>query len=222
MKLYHTYQPIERDASIPFEQKCVHMNEWWTQTYERYLTLDITQSMLPDMITRANIQLRHGIDRLMELCRAMRVPVTVISAGLGNLIALLLSAACGFDDFHIISNFLLFDQTGKLSGFSEPLIHSLKKSQVLQGQPLRPNLLVLGDMPSDTHVLHSATCSTSLCIGYANDLSKVPLDAYLQGYDLIVLKDGDLDVVAEVVKMVAGQKTVEELWGQISRDSHIQ
>jgi hypothetical protein len=44
----------------------------------------------------------------------------------------------------------------------------------------------------------------------------MPLDAYLPRYDLVVLKDGDLDVVAEVVKMVAGQKTVEELWEQIS------
>ena len=217
MRLYHTYQPIERDASIPFEEKCTHMNSWWTQTYEHYLTLNIKQSMLPEMIQSANIQLRHGIDDLMKLCKALLVPVTVISAGLGNFINLLLGAACGFDDFHIISNFLLFDQAGKLSGFSEPLIHSLKKSQVLHGQSLRPNLLVLGDMPSDTDVLKSANCSTSLCIGLANDLSKVPLDAYLPRYDLLVLRDGDLDVVSEVLKTVAGQKTVEDLWLQIHR-----
>ena len=217
MRLYHRYQPIERDANMPFEEKCIHMDAWWTQTYERYLTLDIQKSMLPEMIQRANIQLRHGVDELMRLCRALQVPVKVISAGLGNFITLLLTAACGFDDSHIISNFLLFDQVGKLNGFSEPLIHSLKKSQVLKSHPLRPHLLVLGDMPSDTNVLQSANCSTSLCIGYANDLAKVPLEGYLPRYDLLVLKDGDLDVVAEVIKVAAGQKTVEDLWVQISR-----
>lgn len=217
MRLYHTYQPIERDTNISFEEKCKHMDAWWTQTYERYLTLDIQESLLPEMIRRANIQLRHGADVLMRLCRELDVPVTVISAGLGNFISLLLKEGCDFDRAHVISNFLLFDETGKLNGFSEPLIHSLKKSKVLQNQRLRPNIIVLGDMPSDTSVLQSAQCSSSLCIGFVNDPSKVPLPDFLPTYDLLILEDGDLDITTEILRTIAGDRTVADLWLQLGR-----
>lgn len=211
LRLYHYYHPIERNPDMPAAEKSAHMDSWWLLTYERYLTLDINKSQLLEMIKRANIQLRHGIDDLMNTCRKHRVPIKVISAGLGNFIDLLLTSAVGFDEADIVSNFMLFDENGRICGFSEPLIHSLKKSVALQDRQLAPNLLVLGDIPTDTDVIRDIKFEESLCVGFANDVSKIPLADFTERYDLLIFDDGDLDVVDEVVKVVAGEASLDAL-----------
>jgi len=214
--LYERYFPSEHDTTLSYETRVDSMETWWRRTFEKYLTLGLTKSMLPAMVHRSKVQLRHGICELMTLCRALEVPVTVVSAGLGDFIDLLLKLGVGFDDARIVSNFMEFDDRGKLRGFAEPLIHSLRKSIALQGQALSPNAIVLGDRPRDVEVIKDVPVTSAICIGYLNGCGRVSREEFEGNYDLLVLEDGDLDVVVELLRVVEGSRSIQHFWRFIS------
>lgn len=206
------YFPLEHDTTLPYEARVDYMETWWRKTFDKYLTLGLTKGMLPTMVHNAQLQLRHGISELMTLCKALEVPVTVVSAGLGDFIDMVLKLGVGFDCARIVSNYMLFDEMGKLSGFAEPVIQSLRKSIALQGQVLAHNAIVLGDRPRDVEVIKDVEVSETVCIGYYNGCGRVSREEFEENYDLLVLGDGDLDVVVELLGVVEGRKSIAEFW----------
>jgi 5'-nucleotidase len=211
-EMCEVYFPLEHDTTLPYEARVDYMETWWRRTFDKYLTLGLTKGMLPTMVHNAQLQLRHGISELMTLCKALEVPVTVVSAGLGDFIDMVLRLGVGFDCARIVSNYMLFDEMGKLSGFAEPVIQSLRKSIALQGQVLAHNAIVLGDRPRDVEVIKDVEVSETVCIGYYNGCGRVSREEFEENYDLLVLGDGDLDVVVELLGVVGGRKSIAEFW----------
>lgn len=212
--LFDRYFPLEYDSRLSLSSRIQHMQTWWSLTFEKYLQLGITKSHLQGLIDHSKVQLRHGISELMSLCRDLEVPVTVVSAGLGDLINLCLRVI-GFDRTHIVSNFMVFDTEGHLTGFAEPLIHSLNKSIALQGQ-ITPNAVVLGDRPKDMEVIQDLNLRIPLKIGFFNGCPRLNRADFESSYDLLVLNDGDLDVVVNIIEVISGRKSIPEFQAYLS------
>lgn len=198
------FRPLEKDQSIPHEEKFKLMDDWWTSTFSNYLGQGVLQSSMPEMLRRSNIRFRHGIDGLLTQCRSSEVSFTVVSAGLGNIVQLMLEEVARPTDFHVVSNFMKFNPDGVLSGFTTPMIHSLSKAVAMRSQPTRKNLIVMGDLPTDIAVVDQVDYEEAIFIGFANDERKGSLDGYVTHFDLIILHDGNLDAVQSLVKVVAG------------------
>lgn len=203
--LSNRYKPLEKDQSIPHEEKFKMMDDWWTSTFTNYLGQDILQSSMPEMLRRSNIRFRHGIDALLTQCHDRNVSFTVVSAGLGNIVQLMLETVAQPSDFHVVSNFMLFGEDGVLSGFTTPMIHSLSKSVALRSRATRKNLIVMGDLPTDIAVVDRVDYEEAIFVGFANDERKGSLDGYISQFDLIILHDGNLDVLEKLVRVVAGE-----------------
>lgn len=198
------YRPLEKDQSIPHEDKFKLMDDWWTSTFSNYLDQGVLQSSLPEMLRRSNIRFRHGIDSLLSQCHSSGVSFTVVSAGLGNIVQLMLEEVARPTDFHVVSNFMRFSPEGVLSGFTTPMIHSLSKAVAMHSQPTRQNLIVMGDLPTDIAVVDQVDYEEAIFIGFANDERKGSLEGYVAQFDLIILHDGNLDAVQRLVQVVAG------------------
>lgn len=173
IRLFQYYYPIETNPNIEPDEKYRFMSEWLEIGNRMICQLDVYEHNLPDMIGNSPFGLRHGIDTLLSFCQTREVPFTVLSAGVGNFVELALQPFANYPDFHIYSNFMEFDKHGKIKSFSKPAIHSISKSQVLQGKQCRPNIILLGDLPSDTLMLREAKYEEVLNIGFLNDPENV-------------------------------------------------
>lgn len=49
----------------------------------------------------------------------------------------------------VIGNRLIFDEEGKLKEVTEPGVHTFSKPDFVTQRVVKPNLIVLGDVPSD-------------------------------------------------------------------------
>ena len=122
------------------------MEEWWGKEYELISKAEIRQHDLLKIVEDSHIYLRSGVSNVFELCQKLKIPITVLSAGLGNFVEIVLSQL-PHATYQLKSNFLTFDNSGMFRGFSQPLIHSENKSAAVSD--LNTNAVIsIGDMLS--------------------------------------------------------------------------
>ncbi|KAF4757580.1 secretory subunit [Perkinsus olseni] len=158
---------------------------------------------------------------MLQLAHEQGVPVTILSAGIGNIIEYILKGydALFLDNATIVSNVMQFDaDTERLVSFRGPQIHCLTKKSALtdyivhdQRRKERHNVICLGDLIADVDFIDSVPeLHTSIAIGFLADSPesspevKALLEHYLDYYDIVVTGDGSMDVVLAVLQAVAG------------------
>lgn len=228
--LFEKYHPIETDPSIPFAEKKAAMDEWWKVSHELMLSLDCSEATMKQCMQEAldlrRIALRDCAGDLVNLCRHNEVPFTILSAGLGNVIAELLReegllkaeedalATASSSAVHIVSNRLVFDRAlgGKLVGFQDPMVHSLTKKSALKSALLensraavRGNCLVMGDLITDVDFVQSVPhLHTALTVGFLSDPQKTDalLEQYMTNFDIVLTEDASMEVPLNLVAIV--------------------
>ena len=94
---------------------------------------------------------------------ANKIPVIILSAGIGNVIErFLINNNCYFGNIQIISNFLKFDATGRMQKYDNIIIHTLNKTtkghldndiiNQIKGKDFR---LLVGDFIEDKNMVPS-------------------------------------------------------------------
>lgn len=196
LELFQKYYPIETSTEYSLHEKATHLSKWWEAEQQLIVQGSFHKESLPGLLDSSGLYLRHGIDRLFELSDSHKIPFTVISAGIGNVIEEAFSRVTRKVP-RIISNFMEFQETGEIASFSKPLIHSHNKHEHFQVTGTS-NVLLLGDIPSDTYFVDKSRFKT-LCIGFYNDPKHYEYSEYLSSYDILVKNDGNLSVVLSVL-----------------------
>ena len=119
------YLPIETDPSLPHEEKIPHMRDWYAAVNGLLAASGITREDLREDVRAANLGLREGIPQLLRASVARGFPVTILSAGIGDVIEEALALLVGPLPPHIrvASNKMVWEG-GVCVGFTEPTIHS--------------------------------------------------------------------------------------------------
>ncbi|XP_076166650.1 cytosolic 5'-nucleotidase IIIB isoform X2 [Ptiloglossa arizonensis] len=158
--LYNTYRPIEIDPYLPLEIKIQEMKHWIVETEERLKEIPFDPDELSEVTKIYGTDFRDGTKELFEKLQSAGVPILVFSAGLGDIVELLLrNQGVLFDNVKVISNFLKYED-GKLAGFkNKTLLHVLNKNEhvieqeylkVLEG---RKNVVLMGDHTGDASMV---------------------------------------------------------------------
>ena len=84
-QLYAHYYPIEIDHSLPFSEKRLAMEEWWSQAHELIIQLGLTRSDLSLMIKENSVTFRPGFDAFVNQCDSLKVPLLIFSAGIAGI-----------------------------------------------------------------------------------------------------------------------------------------
>lgn len=128
-----------------------------------------------------NFSLRSGVDKFLQTLHANNVPVTLLSAGIGDVIVLMLkSKNLYFPNIKICSNFAKYDSDGEnaaVIGWQTEPIHSMNKSiqsigdsEYVRSLRTRTNALVIGDSVGDITMCDGCdNLKRILRIGYLND-----------------------------------------------------
>ena len=149
--LYDYYHPIEIDPTIPPEIKQRYMNEWWEKANTAILEEGFKKNYLEAFINDSSLYFRYNVDKVLEKCAEMNIPIIIVSGGIGNLIETSLTKISKVENLKIVSNFIGFDEEGKSTIFLQPEVRA-DKSKLLSGVQTRKNLLLLGDLPSVTYI----------------------------------------------------------------------
>ncbi|CAG9334999.1 NT5C3B_2 [Blepharisma stoltei] len=199
--LFLHYHPIEIDPSISLDKKMLLMHEWWAKEQEVFLKAHIEKHMITSAIENLPFYFRYGILEVISICERNKIPFTIVSGGVGNIISEMIKAITSYQ-IKIKSNFIEFDENGKLLGFSTPIVHSQNKFHSIRGKKIQKSYFVLGDIPSDLLILKEINDETKvISIGYFNDEALASLDDF-RDFDIVIRGDGNLSVLEYLLCLV--------------------
>ena len=204
------FYPIEIDPKLTIEQKLPYMREWYESNHAAMVDASITSSQIDSAILEAPVIMRDGSLDLLSVLQTNAVPLIVFSAGLADIIERILNDRFSSPlppTIRVVSNRMSFSSSGLLESFSEPLIHMFNKSQAAvppSEQLVRKNQILLGDGYGDRTMCDGAFTppETLLKIGFLNDHVKEKLEDYKEAFDVVIVEDGSMDVVVDIVRAV--------------------
>lgn len=194
-KLVGIYEPIEIDTTIGFEEKEKKMIEWYTQNIELFYEYGLTKEMLEKAVSKTDLIFRNGAIEFLKCMYENNIPVIILSAGIGNAIELFLEANnCYYKNIFIISNFLEFDENGKMKKYdNKNLIHTLNKATknhlpdcIYKKVKERENRLLLGDLIDDKKMIDPKGWNKTLFVGFLNKNIKENFNAYKRNFDIVL------------------------------------
>ena len=215
--LYEKYHSIEINPKVPLKNKNEKMEEWWRTHYKLLKEFGLKKSHLKRIIVSEKINLREKSNTFFNLLKEKSVPLLIFSSGgLGvNLILMFLKKEEKlFDNVFLVGTVLKWDKKGKFIGIKEPVIHSLnKKGKIIKKFPeifekikKRQNVLILGNDIEDLLMIEGLNIKNSIKIGFLNNKTKESLKNYKKYFDILILNDGTMQAVNEVLKNIVKKK----------------
>lgn len=207
--LYQFYAPIEVDYSLSFEEKEKFMVEWYEKCMNLYYKYGLTKAKLKQSVEESNVIFRKGAKEFLVKAREENIPVIILSAGIGNVIAQFLSVNnCYTDNMYIISNFIEFDENGTMKKFdNSKMIHTLNKTmkghlpeelgKTLQNRKYK---ILLGDLCEDEKMVPEEQWEDTLKIGMLNTKIEENLEMYQKKFDIVLTEeDADFSILDEIL-----------------------
>ena len=153
--------------------------ELWFKHLSKYINLlkdyNLTKELLENIIKNSNIKFRKGFDKFIKYLYSKKIPLIIISSGLGNSIELFLKMNdMYYDNIYIVSNFVDFGQDGKIACIPKDIVTPVTKNEIFIDRNLnsiinkRKNKLVFGDIPDDICMSKINKHHTTLSIAFDN------------------------------------------------------
>lgn len=205
-KLYEKYRPIEMDYSISYEEKNKQMEIWYNSCMDLYYKYKFNKNKLKEVVRNAKIGFRKGAKEFLEFAYKNKIPVVILSAGIGSVIKEFLNKEnCFFDNIILISNNFIFDEDGNALKLENSLIHTMNKciNGKLKGMwkeefKKREYRLLLGDTIEDIEMTDNTKKTFKIAF-----LDKLENEiAYKKQFDIILTKeDATFDEVRKIINI---------------------
>lgn len=220
-ELAKKYHPMEIDPFLSPDEKKTAMVAWWGAAHELLVAEKLSRTLLSERIKslQSKVQLRTGYESFFELLAARRVPVLILSAGIGDMIEYALEgknlSQYNHVNVHIISNFFKYDEAGIVTGFKGKMIHVFNKNEVVvKDTPhyaniaARGNVLLMGDSLGDLRMADGVPHECVLTVGFLHtslhDKAKIEilLAEYKRRFDVVLVDTDSLEYVHDIVRAV--------------------
>ena len=176
------------------------MEEWWITHFKLLVECGLEKKVIEDVVNKKDILFRGGAFEFLDILYKYHIPLVIISSsGLGEAIPMYFEKKSKlYDNIHIISNRFEFDESGKVVGVKEPVIHVMNKSEVsVKGLPIynellkRKNVLLLGDSLGDLGMIEGFDYNNLISVGFLNENINANLERYKKNFDVVITDDGD-------------------------------
>ena len=211
-KNFEKYYPIEQDPNLPLEEKKKAMMEWRTRQFTAILKAGITRDIIKQIMKSDMIVFRSWYEDFFDLLNNKKIPLLILSAsGLWYeaIYYRLEKIKKLYDNIDIISNDFVRDEDGKAIAIREPIIHSFNKDEtVVKNFPIyedikeRKNILLLGDGIGDAGMADGFDYENIIKIWFLNNDTPENREKFSETFDLIILNDGPMDEVNEILKKI--------------------
>lgn len=217
-KLAEHYYPYEIDSTLGVEEKTKLMVEWWSAAHQAMIDEKITRTQIREQAIAARMQFRAGFAQFVDLTERYAVPLLIFSAGIADVIEELLAVNhFARKNQSVVSNHMVFsgpDRDGALTGFREPLIHTLNKGeQALHAGPAistdvrdalarRKNVILLGDSIGDARMADGVEHASLLKIGFLNFGDASRRGEFEATFDIVISNDESLAWVNLLIEFI--------------------
>ena len=222
-ELFETYYPIEISPTATLEERTQACETWWNAAHGLLIKEQLTSEKVAKAVENcSDLVLRDRFDEVLQLLETNSVPLLVFSAGFGDVIKAALLRHSGVwrteqrnDLRKVVANMAAWDESGRLTGFEEPLVHSCNKGavvkQLLQQQQQQQGcgsqktsgenrcVLLLGDGIGDADMAAEEDGVVVLRVAFLNFEVEKNLDRYLSKFDIVLTADPDFSLVLEML-----------------------
>ncbi len=197
--LYARYRPIEISQTISHREKQKAMRDWWMAALAMMQKYGLTEEVIEDIAIRDFMRLRDGSIDLFKILADREIPLLILSAGIGNVIAKYLKVRTLLtSNVAITANKLIFDTPGAVAGFCEPVIHSFNKAR--HANTPQGCVLLLGDTIEDAQMVNDARANCIIRVGFLNEAVEENRATYLRAYDVVICNDASMVPVIELLE----------------------
>ena len=187
------------------------MVEWYKKSMDILYRYGLTYSGLLESLQKGRLEFRKGAKEFLKNLHQKKVPVIILSAGIGNVIEEFFKMnQCNYDNICIISNFLQF-KDDKMQRFTNPIIHSMNKkmdsSLSIEWQEKiekKEYAILCGDIIEDIKMVRKEDLDKTITIGFLNEKIEENLKFYQQNYDVVLTKEEAC--FQEVEKIIRGDR----------------
>ncbi|VDP74780.1 unnamed protein product [Echinostoma caproni] len=160
------FLPLETNYTLSPVVRRANLERWWNMSHELLLSEPITRKMITEIESVAPIALRKDFVKFTNYLQEVQVPLTIFSAGLGDVIQQMLhNASIKLDSINVVANFIEFDKNNKTLS----TVLELGAFQSMRSTSLtRPNVILLGDSAHDIDMIKGHQFNSVLKIGYLN------------------------------------------------------
>jgi cytosolic 5'-nucleotidase 3 len=208
--LFDKYFPYESDQSVSNEVRVKMMQEWWAVHLKVMVEHGMSKEVIKKVVEDGAAEPREGLNEFLEILHEKNIPLLIFSSGLGDVIVEFLKREKHNDkNIHVIANFFDFGEDGKAKGYKGKLIHVLNKGEVdlnnhdyVKEIKERKNVILLGDMIGDSKMAEGIEHDMVLKIAFFNENGENRKREYEKHYDMLILDDGPMNDVNEIIKKV--------------------
>lgn len=198
--LYDKYRPVEVDILLPFEYRLEQMNIWFKKHIELFVKYNLKESFIEEVANNISImEFRDGAKEFLHYLYKNKIPLIIISAGIGNFIELFLKKEeCYYANIHIVSNMIKY-KDGIAVGIENNVIHSLNKNEVSLTDEIkeklskRNNIILLGDQIDDTRMVEESKREKTTRVSFL--LESNQLSAYKENFDFVCTDNTSYDEI---------------------------
>ena len=208
-EMFEFYRPIEVSFDISSSDKIDKMSEWWQKHLQLLVDSKISREIILEVVNRGGIEFRRGALEFLDFLREKKIPLVIMSSGLGDIIVEVLKKEDRFyENIFIVSNFFEWDEEGFAKGFKgDMIIHSLNKSEVNVSSRdffdkinIRKNVLLLSDGIDDVGMVEGFDYDNLIKVGFLNENVEGDLERYKKHFDIVITGDGDMNFVNEFLE----------------------
>lgn len=222
-EVHDYYYPLEICPTIPVDEKTKLMEEWWEKTHALLIEGGLTYAAIRNSVANSVIDFRDYVIQLFETLEKNGVPVLIFSAGLADIIEEVMRQKLKkkFKNIEVVSNRMVFDDNGNLTGFRGKTIHVLNKNEhaLEMAAPIheklgssdvpddsgasavrnRTNVLLLGDHIGDLGMSDGLDFENRISIAFLNHNVEEWMDTYKQAFDIVLPNDASMREVVDLV-----------------------
>lgn len=117
-----------------------------------------------------------------------------------------------YANFRLFANKILFEETGKVIGSDELVVHSHNKDALLSRESvegLKSSCILLGDMPHDIFMTKHGKYDNEIKIGFARTLADV--ESFQRKYDIVLYGQGSFVSVEYLLRKIIDEPIPETL-----------
>lgn len=204
---YNYYRPIEIDEKLDYETKNKKMSEWWNKHINLFVKYKLKEEVINNAANDLRVMsFRNGTKEFLESMHKRKIPVIIISAGIGNFIKqFLIKNNCDFDNIFIVSNFIKFEN-GIAIGVKGNITHSLNKNAVYLPNEVkniiknRNNIVLLGDQISDILMAKEEDREKVIKIGFLEEKVEENKKHYFEAFDIVCTDNTGFGEIKQKIK----------------------
>ena len=190
--LYNYYRPIEFNESMDINLKSNFMKEWFQKHISLFVKYKISKDIFKNAASDLRImEFRPGAKEFIEFLNQNKIPLIIISAGIGNFIETFLELNnCYFDNVYVSSNKIIFKNNIAV-GVEGNIIHSLNKNEVSLPQNIKEKLnnrkkvILLGDQISDLRMVDKSKHDIVYTTCFLTDEGKDNIEKIKSKFDIV-------------------------------------